>query len=212
MLGDEMYKIDINAYANSIIPHFEDPQKKDEAVILFQNLVFKLEKNLYHYNTIKKMVDSSSKKDHFFDLMPIYFEMESLLVSFRSTIDMIMHILNFSLELKIENKDVSLFSVLNSNIPEKFKNISRAYVSKNKNSTWDFIYTLRNEIVHKQSIFQVLPVHIKTIEGNDYLFCLYKNQERDVMDLFKLGLKFIDRYAEKNLGILEIVLKNKDRF
>ena len=53
-----MYKIDINSYLASIIPNLNETQKKDEAILLFRNLVFKLEKNLYHYNNINRILEN----------------------------------------------------------------------------------------------------------------------------------------------------------
>ena len=202
-----MYKIDINSYLASIIPNLNETQKKDEAILLFRNLVFKLEKNLYHYNNINRILENSTKKDNFFEKMPIYFEMESLFVSFRSTIDMLMHVLNYILDLKIANKDVSLFFFFLSNIPENFKNISKSYVSKFNNPIWEFIYSFRNDIVHERSIFQVLPIRFKEIGEYHYIYCIFQDKEKDLMDLFKECFKFLDQYISRNLNMLEITIK-----
>lgn len=202
-----IYKINIQTHFEEIFPYVDTHQKKDEILVLFQNLVFKLEKNLYHFENIKINLEKSNKTNNIVDKMPIYFEMESLFVSLRSTVDMLLHLLNDCLRLNIEKKDVSIFSIFQSNIPKNFKNIFGQYVTKRNNPIWEFIYTFRNDIVHDVSIVQALPITFKEIEGNYYIFCTYEGRSRDLLDLYKESLKLLDRFIAKTLDMLSITLK-----
>ncbi|MCK2000638.1 hypothetical protein MZM54_04455 [[Brevibacterium] frigoritolerans] len=205
-----MYKTDLSLYQSEILKSFPEKEDQQRILELFQNLVFKLEKNLYHLNNINFSIEKASGKNDFFTLMPIYFELESFLVSSRSTVDMLMHILNYCLKYEIDNKQVSVSSLFHSGLLSKpIKDIFSRYTSPYDNPTWQFIYLLRNEIVHEKSIFQVLPIQFKPMLEHQFLYARINNQEKEITDHLKVCLRFLDTFIDRVLSILEVSLKNE---
>lgn len=203
-----MYKTDIYRYQTEILKHFQSQEDQVKVLELFQNLVFKLEKNLYHLNNINFSIEKASGKNEFFSLMPIYFELESFLVSTRSSVDMLMHIINYCLGYNIDNKQVSVSSLFHSGLLSKpLKDIFSRYTTPYDNPTWSFIYLFRNEVVHEKSIFQALPIFFKPVLDHQFLYAKIGNYEREVTDYLKVCLRFLDTFTDRILSVLEVSLK-----
>ncbi|WP_456364415.1 hypothetical protein [Priestia aryabhattai] len=203
-----MYKTDIYRYQTEILKHFQSQEDQVKVLELFQNLVFKLEKNLYHLNNINFSIEKASGKNEFFSLMPIYFELESFLVSTRSSVDMLMHIINYCLGYNIDNKQVSVSSLFHSGLLSKpLKDIFSRYTTPYDNPTWSFIYLFRNEVVHEKSIFQALPIFFKLVLDHQFLYAKIGNYEREVTDYLKVCLRFLDTFTDRILSVLEVSLK-----
>jgi hypothetical protein len=53
----------------------------------------------------------------------------------------------------------------------------------------------------------VLPIRFKEIGEYHYIYCIFQDKEKDLMDLFKECFKFLDQYISRNLNMLEITIK-----
>lgn len=207
-----MYKTDIYRYQTEILKRFPEQEDQEKILELFQNLVFKLEKNLYHLTNINFSIQKASGKNNFVDLMPIYFELESFLVSTRSSVDMLMHILNYCLKFNIENNQVSVSSIFrNTHLKKPMKDIFSRYTSPYNNPTWSFIYLFRNEVVHEKSIFQALPIYFKDILGQYFLYAKIGNAEKEITDHLKVCLRFLDTFVDRILSVLLVIMKNENK-
>lgn len=205
-----MYKTDIHFYQREILSRFPEQSSQEKILELFQNLIFKLEKNLYHLNNISFSIKKASGKNDFFALMPIYFELESFLVSTRSSVDMLMHILNYCLDYDIENTQVSVSSLFHSGkLNKPLKDIFNRYTSPYNNPTWSFIYLFRNEVVHEKSIFQALPMYFKPVLDQSFLYLKIGVAEKEITDHLKVCLRFLDTFVERILTVLLVSLKQK---
>ncbi|MGN5651085.1 hypothetical protein [Bacillus sp. Brlt_9] len=203
-----MYKTNIAYYQNELLKTFVGDTEKQKVLDLFQNLVFKLEKNLYHLNNINLFIEKASGKNEFLTLMPIYFELESFLVSTRSSVDMLMHILNYCLNYEIESTQVSVSSVYRcKKLSKPLKEIFARYTTPYNNPTWSFIYLFRNEVVHEKSIFQVMPLQFKPVLDHTFLYAKIDNRDKEITDHLKVCLRFLDKFIERVLSILEILIK-----
>lgn len=205
-----MYKTDIFQYQTAILKKFYKQDEKEKVLELFQNLVFKLEKNLYHLNNINSSIEKASGKNEFLALMPIYFELESFLVSTRSSVDMLMHLLNYCLKYNIDNNQVSVSTVFHSGrLSKPLKDIFSRYTTPYNNPTWSFIYLFRNEVVHEKSIFQALPIYFKSVMDCEFLYAKIGKSEKEITDHLKVCLRFLDTFTDRILSMLEISLKDK---
>lgn len=203
-----MYKTNIAHYQDELLKTFVGDSEKQKVLDLFQNLVFKLEKNLYHLNNINLFIEKASGKNDFLSLMPIYFELESFLVSTRSSVDMLMHILNYCLHYEIESTQVSVSSVYRcKKLSKPLKEIFARYTTPYNNPTWSFIYLFRNEVVHEKSIFQVMPLQFKPVLDHTFLYAKIENKDKEITDHLKVCLRFLDKFIERVLSILEILVK-----
>jgi hypothetical protein len=203
-----MYKTNIAYYQNELLKTFVGDSEKQKVLDLFQNLVFKLEKNLYHLNNINLFIEKASGKNDFLTLMPIYFELESFLVSTRSSVDMLMHILNYCLHYEIESTQVSVSSVYRcKKLSKPLKEIFARYTTPYNNPTWSFIYLFRNEVVHEKSIFQVMPLQFKPVLDHTFLYAKIGKTDKEITDHLKVCLRFLDKFIERVLSILEISIK-----
>ncbi|WP_088363573.1 hypothetical protein [Bacillus cereus] len=203
-----MYKTNIAYYQNELLKTFVGDTEKQKVLDLFQNLVFKLEKNLYHLNNINLFIEKASGKNEFLTLMPIYFELESFLVSTRSSVDMLMHILNYCLNYEIESTQVSVSSVYRcKKLSKPLKEIFARYTTPYNNPTWSFIYLFRNEVVHEKSIFQVMPLQFKPVLDHTFLYAKIDKKDKEITDHLKVCLRFLDKFIERVLSILEILIK-----
>ncbi|MED2737824.1 hypothetical protein [Bacillus toyonensis] len=203
-----MYKTNIAHYQDELLKTFVGDSEKQKVLDLFQNLVFKLEKNLYHLNNINLFIEKASGKNDFLTLMPIYFELESFLVSTRSSVDMLMHILNYCLHYEIESTQVSVSSVYRcKKLSKPLKEIFARYTTPYNNPTWSFIYLFRNEVVHEKSIFQVMPLQFKPVLDHTFLYAKIGKTDKEITDHLKVCLRFLDKFIERVLSILEISIK-----
>jgi hypothetical protein len=205
-----MYKTDIFRYQTEILKKFPEQEEQQKILELFQNLVFKLEKNLYHLNNINFSIEKASGKNDFLALMPIYFELESFLVSTRSSVDMLMHLLNYVLKYQIESNQVSVSSVFRCNrLSKPLKDIFSRYTSPYNNPTWSFIYLFRNEVVHEKSIFQALPIYFKPVLENYFLYAKIGKSEKEITDYLKVCLRFLDTFVDRILSMMVVSLKKQ---
>src|SRR5690625_3316561 len=100
-----MYNVNIARYQKELLERL--PEDRHEAVVnLFKNIAFKLEKNLYYYTNILNNIKNIQNTNDFKSMLPIYFDIETLLISLRSSIDVILHLINDVMELGIESYDV----------------------------------------------------------------------------------------------------------
>ena len=203
-----MYNIDMKQYSERLIACFEGDEKKQaELSNLLRNLVFKLEKNIYHYNNIKKTMENTNSFDSFFSKLPLYFEIESIFVSMRSTIDMFLHLINFCFDLDIPKKSIHIQEILSSNIPQSTKNILSKYTDRRNNKAWSFVYSMRNEIVHENSIIERTQLYVENFEGNNVLFMTYREKDRNFLTLCRECFKLLDRLTQRTMADIERNLK-----
>lgn len=204
-------QIDIEQYVNDLIERFpeEDHSKVYE---LFESIEFKLKRNSYHFQNIKEIIQRANKaaSDNYYDniYFPIYYEMEGLLVSLRSSVDILLHFINFSFQLELEAQEVNLYKIYHHPmLPKAIKNIFDRYTRPFDNPTWDFIYKFRNETVHERSINQVLPINVDLFSSKEPLvFFKLKNTDREMEDFFKQCLRFLETFTSQLFHAVRISL------
>lgn len=176
----------------------------------FDSIEFKLLKNAYHYDRIMETIKHAGKtdSDEFYNQvhLPIYFEMESFLVSLRSSVDVCLHLLNFVFDMDLKQNEVNLHTVFHHpQLPKSIRNIFERYTRPYNNPTWNFIYTSRNEVVHEKSVNQVLPLNIDFFSTSEPLFFfLYEKNDREMATFFNQCLKFLDTFISQLLQALKI--------
>lgn len=208
--GDHLYKTDLISHQRNLLALLNAKKSDDNISPLFENLFFKLEKTLYHYNNINTSINISSKKNDLLTLMPTYFELENFLITIRSSIDMFLHLLNAVLDLKIDNYKVSLGSIYkHPGLPTALKNNFNRYTTNHDNPIWYFIYNFRNEVVHEKSIFQSLKIEYKDILDHRFLYISYENNNKEALDHLKVCVGFLDTFIDKSFQALISYLKMK---
>ena len=205
-----LYKTDLSLHQAEILKNFTEPTQQEKIKELFQSIVFKLEKNLYHLNNISHSIEKASEKNDFLSLMQLYFELENFLISTRSSVDMVMHLINYCLDLNIDENTVAVSTVYRSKkLPKPMKDIFNRYTTPYNNPTWSFIYLLRNEVVHEKSIYQVLPIYFKPVLDTNFLYMKTNSGEKEMLDHLKVCLRFLDTFVDRVLSILAITSAKK---
>jgi len=187
-------------YLNAMLEKV-DEEKYDSVTEIFQSIDFKSYRNQYHFSHIKQIIqetDVSNVEDIHQDVLyPLYVEIESLLVSLRSTVDILMHLVNevFSLNLK----DVYIHNVFkHSRLPSPIKNVLKKYTRSFDNQTWNFIYNARNDVVHEKSVPQVLPINIDPFQFAQLIaFIKWEGVDREVITFFNQCLKFLQNFSNQ---------------
>lgn len=194
------------------IEEFFDESKHSELYDVFTALDFKLNKNKYHFENISRIITDSNildKEDYYSEIhLPIYYEMESFLVSIRSSVDILLHLVNFSFNLSIPTNEVNLYNVYRHKaLPKNVKNILDRYTRPYNNPTWNFIYTSRNEIVHEKSVNQILPIEVDLF-GFDKptVFFEWENAPREMLSFYSQCLRFLETFVSQFLLSVKISL------
>lgn len=178
-----------------------DEDRYNRVSELFESINFKMSRNEYHFGNIKSIVrdtDIMEVENYYTSInLPIYFEMESLLVSLRSTVDILMHLINDLFELRLD--DVYIGNIFkHPRLPSEVKNILKKYTRTFDNTTWNFIYTSRNEIVHEKSIPQILPVNIDPFQFNQInVFMKWEDIDREIISFLNQCLKFLQNFCNQ---------------
>lgn len=196
---------------------FFDEEKQTELHDIFDAIRFKLNRNTYHFNNIKRIIEQAKdleRNDYYSDIyLPIYYEIEGFLVSLRSSVDILLHLINFSYRFDLKENDVNLYNIYNHrNLPKPTKNIFDRYTRPYNNPTWNFIYTFRNEIVHEKSIHQVLPVRIDLFSNEEPLvFFMLDENDREITAFFNNCLRFLDNFASQVFQSIDVSLKQQEQ-
>lgn len=207
-----MKYIDMTEQYNDLVELF-DEEKQEKLNDIFDSIFFKLNKNVYHYNRIQEIMESISIKkiDNFYDEihLPIYYEMESFLVSLRSSVDMLLQLINFSYDLGLKDFDLKLSGLYNhKKLPIQAKNIFQRFTRLHNNKTWNFISFARNEIVHESSVNQVLPITIDMFSEIPSLFMDWDNIPVDMLIFFKQCIRFLENFHSEMFTAIKISMKN----
>lgn len=197
------------------IREFIDEEIWFEASEKLDSIFYKRNKSIYHYENIKKIIDninllSEEKNENNNDFEAIYYEMESFLITVRSSVDILMHFINAALQLDIKNKDVYLATIYqNHRLPNRVKNVLHQFSHNRDNEIWEFIYLTRNEIIHSISLKEKFPVEINNFDLDTIVAKIeIKNKEKNLVNFFMSCLKFIDRFISKILESVLYTLKN----
>lgn len=187
-------------YSQAILDKLEE-ELHDKVWEIFDSYNFKMKRNHYHFQNIKKIVQDTNilEVEDFYTAinLPIYFEMESFLVSTRSTVDILMHLLNSIYNLQL--KDVYISNVFkHPSLPSEVRNVLKKYTRNFDNATWTFIYTSRNEIVHEKSIPHILPVNVDPFQFESInLFFKWEDIDRELISFFNQCLKFLTNFSQQ---------------
>lgn len=140
--------------------------------------------------------------------LSIYYEMESFLVSLRSNIDILLHLVNFIYDLNIPNRDISLGTIYrNKNIPVELTNVFNRFTRPYNNPVWDFIYNARNTTVHEKSVNQVLPITIDAFDDNKMLiFFKWEDEDKNLITFFNQCLKFLNNFTNELFSAIKITI------
>lgn len=201
--------MDVMDYYEAITESFSE-EKQMKLHDIFESAQFKLNRNTYHLNKINAIIDKSSELDHhdyYEDIyMPLYYEIESLLVSLRSGVDMFLHLVNTVFDYGMMGNDVTLYSVYHHpELPKPVKNIFNRFTRPYNNPVWNFIYSARNEIVHEKSINQVIPINIDLFSAEQPIVLLqWEGQEKELFALLRQSLRLLDNFGAELLTAVRI--------
>lgn len=188
-------------HLNHILEKIEE-DKYDSVLTIIESIDFKMARNEYHFSNIQRIVTETNalETDDFSQsiTMPLYFEMESLLISMRSTVDMLMHLLNGVYGLGLV-KDVYINNVFkHPRLPSEIKNVLRKYTRTFDNPTWSFIYTSRNDIVHEKSIPQVLPIYVDLFHSEQFnVFFKWEGVDREIQSFLNQCNGFLKNFSRQ---------------
>lgn len=187
-------------YAQTILDKVEE-ENYDNILSILNSFEFKMKRNEYHFNNIKKVVRNKEIleiEDFYTSInLPIYFEMESFLVSIRSSVDILMHLINSLYELNLY--DVYINNVFkHGSLPQEIKNVLRKYTRTFDNDIWNFIYTSRNNIVHEKSIPQILPINIDPFQLEHInVFLNLDGVDKEIISFFNQCIKFLQNFSQQ---------------
>lgn len=200
----------IMEYYNEIEDFFNE-NKHHELYDIFSSLEFKLNKNKYHFEQINEIIDNSSEliEDYYKEVhLPIYYEFESFLVSLRTSVDILLHLVDFSFDFKMNKNDITLYNIFHhKKLPKNLKNIFERYTRPYNNPTWTFIYTSRNEIVHEKSVSQILPITVDIFNfEKPTVFFEWEEIKREMITFLNQCLRFLETFATQFLQAIKISL------
>lgn len=204
-------KLDFDNLSDKFAPYYIG-EKWQNLAESFESLEFKYKKSVYHVNSIKEKITKSTdyeQMDYYEQICnPIYFELESFLISIRSSVDIVMHIINESMNLNISNENVYIGSVYNSsNLPKMIKNVLHKYTHNRDKQVWNFIYSFRNLVVHEKSVNQELPLSIDFFNGPHPLaYFEYNGKQNNVVTFLESSIGFIEKFIS---GIFESIVAVK---
>lgn len=198
------------------ISDFFEEDRQNDLHEIFDAIQFKLNRNMYHYENIQKIINQAKdleRNNYYSDIyLPIYYEIEGFLISLRSSVDILLHLINFSYDFKLKENDVNLYNIYNHRkLPKPTKHIFDRYTRPYNNPTWNFIYTFRNEIVHEKSIHQVLPIQIDLFTNEEPLvFFMLEDNSRELTAFFNNCLRFLDNFASQVFQSIELSLSQNE--
>lgn len=196
-------------YYESIAEGFHE-EKQVELHDIFEAAQFKLNRNRYHFQNIKNIIEKSSNVetlDYYEDIyLPLYYEMESILVSLRSSVDMFLHLINNVFDFGLVQNDVNLYNIYHhKQLPQYVKNIFNRFTRPYNNPVWNFIYSARNDIVHEKSVNQVIPVNIDLFSSETPIVLLtWDGQEKEMISFFNQALKLLDNFGSELIQAVRI--------
>lgn len=202
-----------NENINLFYEKMEDLLNDDDRIIIYDtlsNLDFKLHKNQYHLNNMLHLLNKEldMEDENMYDniIFPLYFEFESLLVSLRSAVDILMKIANHLFDFKLQNMDLTLYNIYkHPKLPKNLKNIMDRYTRSFNNPNWTFIYTSRNEIVHSTSIDSILPINLEFDTTEKPLaFFEWENKEREMGSFLGNSIRFLENFSSEFLRAIHI--------
>lgn len=202
-----MKYIDLSHHVDEFVERLSDDHQ-DPFFSLWDNILFKLNRNVYHYNRIHHYVHSVEfhlPDDLYHDItLPIYYEMESLLVSLRSSVDMLLSLVNFSLSLDVQG-DLTIGSIYHHpRLPKVVKNVFQRYTRPHSNPTWEFILTVRNEVVHERGVHQMLPLTLDYFQQPPTLFMEYNAENVDTLRVLKDSIRFLENFHNDMCSAIRI--------
>ena len=191
----KMYNVNIARYQKELLEQLPEDRHKT-VVNLFKNIAFKLEKNLYYYTNILDNIDNIHNTDDFRSMLPIYFDIETLLISLRSSIDVVLHLINDVMELGIESNDVHIGSIRRRlKRGSRMFNVLNRYTGRGSGDSWQFLYYFRNDIVHERSIYELMDFYLIGEEGNERLYVDFRNKRDDFIQLFRNCFRIVDGFS-----------------
>lgn len=204
-----MYNVNIDWYKANILEHYSETEG-EVLKGLFKNVAFKLEKNLYYYQSILENVELSSDSEDFLQMLPIYFDLETLFISLRSSVDVILHLINNILDLDLDPKTVTVNTLYHSlDRKSSLRSIFNKYTRKRNNNVWNFIYYFRNDIVHEKSVYDIMSFNFLSTGEGKRLMINYRGSEEDFNSLFKRCFSLVDGLLEEVLQLLLSTVKSR---
>ena len=182
-----------------------------------ESIEFKYNKSYYHLLNLMNKIDAAmdfEQEDYYEKIYnPLYFELESFLIGIRTTVDITMHVLNESLDCKIEKNHVNLGSVYKSTkLTKAIKNVLHRYTHNRDSSTWSFIYQNRNEVVHEKGVNQILPITIDFFQGpKPVAYFEVEGEQRNINTFLENCLNFLKRFITHLFESLIVTLEYKKR-
>lgn len=192
-------RLDFENFTDKFAPYFVG-ESWEKIAEYFDSLEFKYEKSIYHFDKIKSKINESEdfgQFDYYEKILnPIYFELESFLISIRSSVDIVMHIINTSLDLRLSNDNVYIGSIYkSSDLPKTIKNVLHKYTHNRDKQIWNFIYSFRNQVVHEKSINQSLPLSLDFFHGPKPLaYFEFNGKQNNVVTFLESSIGFIERF------------------
>lgn len=199
------------------LSEFNSEEEFDTLVELLDSLEFKYNKTEYHLLNIKEKVEKSTNlhMENFYEEVcnPLYYETESFIVALRSTIDIIMHVINNALKLGIDRGGVHLSSVYkHRETPKTVRNILHRYTHNRESALWNFLYQFRNEIVHEKSINQSLPITIDFFQiPMPSAYFEINGEKKNVVSYLENALNFLRRFIIHLFEQIEITVEHNLR-
>lgn len=209
-------ELELDYITDKLMSYYE-PNQWSSISDFFETLEFKYHKSAYHMEKIQEKIEQSTNfemGDYYKNVYsPLYYELESFLVSIRSSIDIIMHLLNKTLGLNLSNYEVSLSNVYHSRtLSRDVKNVLHRYTHNRGNDTWNFIYKNRNQIVHEKSINQSFPLVIDVFQQEQpNAYIEVDGQQRNVVTFLKKAMQFLGRFIVHLFESVALTIEKKNR-
>jgi len=203
----------IEKLSDKLSEYYSD-EEWDVLVDLLNSLEFKYNKTNYHFKNIKERIENSTNidMDNYYEEVctPLYYEIESFVIAMRSTVDIIMHIINKTMKLGIESSRVNLGTVYkHPNNTKMVRNILHRYTHNRDSALWNFFYQFRNEIVHEKSITQTLPIVINFFQvPHPLAYFEIKGQKQNVVTYLETAMNFLKRFVIHLFEQIEITVEH----
>lgn len=186
---------------NKILENFDISETLLDDILT--TLEFRLNKNHYLFKNICALSKNKSSIEN--DV--IYYESENLIINIRSTLDILLQLINVLYKMELSGINVSVKNIVRH---KKMTNALRDIFSLHthpKNQFWNFIYTTRNEIVHEVCIKTQLPILLdeEYSEGKVIYKTVFINKSGDKEDLlffYNQCVKLIDELADNILHVI----------
>lgn len=189
---------------NNILENFDVSETLLDDILT--TLEFRLNKNHYLFKNICTL----SKNKSTIDDDVIYYESENLIINIRSTVDILLQLINTVYKMELSGLNINVKNIVrHKKMTNALKDIFLLHTHP-KNQFWNFIYTTRNEIVHEVCIKTQLPILLDEDyrDGEVIYKTVFVNKHGDKEDLlvfYKQCVKLID---ELTLNSLHVIGKN----